>query len=98
MEKTKCRAEKCKRAVRAKGYCDNHYRAWRRGELPKARFKQCKSENCKKPMISKGYCKEHFESWKTSRKHVARVVEGAKKAQAAAATPAPAPQESAPAA
>ncbi|HLG18199.1 MAG TPA: hypothetical protein VI895_00105 [Bdellovibrionota bacterium] len=103
-EATTCRKEKCKRPVRAKRYCDLHYRAWRRGELPKARHKNCKSEGCRKPMIRQGYCEAHFDAWKASRKHVVRVLESKKKAEEAkqkpaeVPAPAPAPAAAAPAA
>ena len=31
----KCRVEKCKQPVRAKGYCRKHFIGWRRGEVGK---------------------------------------------------------------
>lgn len=60
-EKTerKCRIEGCKRPYRAKGYCVTHHKKWRRGELPKARYKRCKKEGCNKPMAVRGFCAEH---------------------------------------
>jgi hypothetical protein len=79
-----CKAKKCKRAVRAKGYCDRHYKAWRRGELPKPRYRICKAENCRKPMVARGLCQTHFDAWKASR---------SKAAPAAASAPAPAPAQ-----
>ncbi len=53
---TKCSHAKCKRAIRAKGYCRIHYKKWRRGELPKGRYTRCHKEGCKKPMGIKGLC------------------------------------------
>ncbi len=35
-EKT-CKLEGCKRPYRAKGYCNVHYRKWRKGGLERAR-------------------------------------------------------------
>lgn len=56
---TKCRSAKCKRAIRAKGYCRIHYKKWRRGELPKPRYTRCHKEGCKKPMGLRGLCDAH---------------------------------------
>jgi len=61
-EEKKCSNEGCKRPYRAKGYCNVHYAAWRRGELEKhkARYKTCGKEGCKKPMVRWGLCTEHY--------------------------------------
>ena len=87
-----CKAEKCKREVRAKGYCPRHFKEWRRGELPKPRYKICKEENCRKPLYRKGYCEPHYGAWSKSRKARAHTEAKAQKAQttpaAAPATPA----------
>ena len=56
----KCRVEKCKQPVRAKGYCRKHYGAWRRGKLGKKhRYNTCSKEGCRKPAVSGGMCAEH---------------------------------------
>jgi hypothetical protein len=56
----KCRAEKCKQPVRAKGYCRKHYAAWRRGKIgKKQRYKICSKEGCRKPAVLGGMCAEH---------------------------------------
>jgi len=55
----RCKIKGCKRPFRAKGYCVTHYKAWRRGELPRARYRRCKKEGCGKPMARRGYCAEH---------------------------------------
>jgi hypothetical protein len=55
----RCKVKGCQRPYRAKGYCRTHYRAWRRGDLPKPRYKRCKKEGCAKPMVRRGYCEEH---------------------------------------
>jgi hypothetical protein len=55
-----CSVEKCKQAVRAKGYCRKHYMAWRRGELgDHHRYKVCSKEGCRKPRTKGGLCDEH---------------------------------------
>ena len=56
----KCRVEKCKQPVRAKGYCRKHYAAWRRGKLgKKQRYRTCSKEGCRKPAVAGGVCAEH---------------------------------------
>lgn len=66
-----CRIEGCKRPYRAKGYCNVHFREWRRGELEKKpRYKTCTQENCRKPMTKFGFCEEHYSAWAASRKGV----------------------------
>ena len=58
---TNCKHERCgKPANGGKGYCARHYAAWRRGKLPKARYKLCQAEGCRKPMVNRGRCEEHF--------------------------------------
>jgi len=67
-EKT-CRMDGCKRPYRAKGYCNVHYRKWRRGEMESpGRYKICGEENCKKPMFKKGMCEAHYGAWSASKK------------------------------
>jgi hypothetical protein len=62
-QQKKCRKEGCKRPYRAKGYCNVHYRQWRRGEVgKKQRYKICSKEGCRKPMVRWGLCQEHFEA------------------------------------
>jgi hypothetical protein len=68
-EGKRCSIEGCKRPYRAKGYCNVHFRKWRRGELDaKPRYKICKEEKCKKPMFKKGYCEQHYGAWSASKK------------------------------
>ncbi len=56
----KCKQEKCKQTVRAKGYCRKHYMAWRRGKLgKKQRYNTCSKEGCRKPATVGGRCAEH---------------------------------------
>ena len=58
---TGCRQAGCKRpADGGKGYCTRHYAAWKRGELPKRRYKTCRAEGCRKPIVARGRCEEHF--------------------------------------
>ncbi|OGP09402.1 MAG: hypothetical protein A2048_07745 [Deltaproteobacteria bacterium GWA2_45_12] len=57
-----CKVDKCKRTYRAKGYCDTHFKKWRRGELAKAPYKTCNQENCRKKQHLKGLCQDHFNA------------------------------------
>jgi hypothetical protein len=60
MSKGTCKSEGCAKDVRAKGYCDRHYRSWRRGEMPKPRYNTCHAEGCRKPRSRRGLCDEHY--------------------------------------
>lgn len=82
MSKGTCKGDGCSKEVRAKGYCDRHYRQWRKGKLPKARYSTCNAENCRKPRSRRGLCEEHYAK------------EYAKKG-GTAATPAAAPEAAA---
>ena len=63
-----CKATDCSADVRAKGYCARHYAQWRRGKLPKPRYKSCNAEGCNKPMFRRGLCAEHFAAKFTKKK------------------------------
>jgi hypothetical protein len=56
-----CKHASCKQSADGgKGYCGRHYSAWKRGELPKRRYKTCRVEACRKPIVARGRCEEHF--------------------------------------
>ncbi|MBI2344400.1 MAG: hypothetical protein HYV02_08730 [Deltaproteobacteria bacterium] len=58
---TACSVEGCKRPHRAKGWCDRHFRKWRRGEMPTSRrYKICGKEECRKPRYRWGVCETHY--------------------------------------
>jgi hypothetical protein len=78
-----CKASDCNREVVGKGYCRKHYRLWKAGEMPKARYKICTAEKCRKPRVHGSLCEEHFK---------------AQRPAPAAAGPAPAPATGSPAA
>jgi len=59
MSKGTCKLEGCAREVAGKGYCARHYKQWRRGSLPKARYKICTHEGCRKPRRIRSKCEEH---------------------------------------
>jgi hypothetical protein len=47
MSKGTCKLEGCSSEVVGKGYCSRHYAKWRRGALPKGRYKICTAEACR---------------------------------------------------
>ena len=55
-----CKAESCDKTVRAKGYCDSHYRRWRKGKMGKPRHRSCNEASCGKVAVRRGLCPEHF--------------------------------------
>lgn len=55
-----CKAESCEKDVRAKGYCDRHYRKWRKGAMGKPRYRTCNEKGCSKPRARMGLCSDHF--------------------------------------
>ncbi len=59
MPKGTCKHEGCEGPAAGKGYCARHYKAWRRGTLPKARYKICTNEGCRKPRTIGSKCEEH---------------------------------------
>ena len=55
-----CTAENCTEPLRAKGYCRQHYQAWRRGSLGSHhRYKTCTKEGCRKKREFGSLCAEH---------------------------------------
>jgi hypothetical protein len=59
MSKGTCKFEGCEREAVGKGYCARHYKEWRRGALPKGRYKICTHEGCRKPRHAGSKCEEH---------------------------------------
>ena len=84
--KATCKAKDCSKEVVGRGYCRKHFRLWKAGEMPKARYKTCTFEKCHKKRFRGSLCEEHF---KTARS--AGEAAPAAPAPAAAAPAAPAP-------
>jgi len=59
-----CKAASCDKDVRAKGYCDRHYRAWRKGTMGKPRHRSCNEKGCGKAPLRRGLCADHFAKLK----------------------------------
>src|SRR6266481_9640758 len=84
--KGNCKAKDCAREAVGKGYCRQHFRLWKAGEMPKARYKTCTFEKCRKHRHgTSSLCDEHFKA-----KH-GKPAEAAAAAPAAEAAPAEAP-------
>jgi hypothetical protein len=66
MSKGTCKFEGCSRAAVGKSYCARHYKQWRRGDLPKGRYKICTAEGCRKPRAAGSKCEEHAKSKATA--------------------------------
>lgn len=79
--KGSCKEKECSRDVIAKGYCRKHYRLWKAGEMPKARYKTCTGENCRKKRFRGSLCADHY---------AAKTGKGAAAAQSAPTAEAPA--------
>ena len=58
--KRACQVKGCKSEYRAKGYCDRHYRLWKKGDFGDMRYEECSKENCHKPMKQAGLCETHW--------------------------------------
>ena len=54
-----CKHEACEGEVQRRGYCRRHFSMWKKGDLPKARYKSCNKDDCHKPMFLRGLCEEH---------------------------------------
>ncbi len=71
-ENRACKVEGCKGPYRARGYCRVHYQKWRRGKLPRPRFKTCnhgvnklkrgEKKECLQPVFRRGLCEEHYQA------------------------------------
>lgn len=57
-----CKAKDCNHEAVAKGYCRKHFRLWKHGEMPKARYKICTAEKCRKRRFRGSLCEEHFNA------------------------------------
>ncbi len=60
--KGNCKAKDCVREAIARHYCRMHYRLWRRGEMPKPRYKTCTEEKCRKPRFKGSLCEQHYQA------------------------------------
>jgi hypothetical protein len=59
-ETSTCKAASCDKGVRAKGYCDRHFRAWRKGKMGKPRHPSCNEAGCGKAPSRRGLCPDHY--------------------------------------
>lgn len=69
-----CDVDNCDRAAKARGWCDKHYKRWRRHGNPhrvkksmtKNRPDVCVVPNCSREHQAQGYCQTHYDRWRRS--------------------------------
>lgn len=64
-----CEIKDCDKKHYAKGYCQRHYKQYKRhGEItndkPLEKFDECAWSYCPFPVYAKGFCKSHYYMWK----------------------------------
>jgi hypothetical protein len=82
--KGNCKVDACGKDVVGKGYCARHYKMWRQGKMPKARYDTCVAPECRAKAVNKMRCEKHQ-----------KVQPAAEAAATPAAAPAAAPAEAA---
>lgn len=65
-----CSVDGCERSVTARGWCDAHYRRWRRhgdplGGRTSPRIRSCEIEGCERSHYARGWCHLHYGRWLT---------------------------------
>ena len=63
-----CSVEECATPRRAKGFCDTHYRRWKKygdpsGFAPKPEIATCAIDGCERTHYAKGWCARHYGRW-----------------------------------
>ena len=61
-----CKVEGCDRPVRCRGWCEKHYRRWRRRGTTDDFPTVCKinDEDCCGGPLARGMCQNHYKRWK----------------------------------
>lgn len=62
MAKRTCSVEGCEGPVLARGWCNRHYRRWRRETFPSQIA--CSVVGCEKPARDRGWCSGHHSRWR----------------------------------
>jgi hypothetical protein len=63
----KCQVSSCGEKYRAKGYCDRHYKMWRKGTFGDRRFNTCSKEACHGATVGEGLCQTHLDEKRPSK-------------------------------
>lgn len=61
-----CSIEGCSNKVRARGWCDKHYRRWKRNGDPMVKRRvrgTCTVEDCPNEHRARGWCYKHYQRW-----------------------------------
>ena len=72
--KRTCSIDDCGRPVKARGWCNRHYRSWQRHGDPNARVAKghpdglpvgdtCVIDDCGAPVTARGWCDSHYRRW-----------------------------------
>lgn len=66
----RCSMSECNNSAIVKGYCDKHYRRFKKygdaGIVHKHTKKKCLDEECERYAVTKGYCDKHYRRVKKS--------------------------------
>lgn len=71
MSRPPCVIEGCGRPNAAHGWCQMHYRRWRKHGDPNvvtlelARAKRCSIVGCERSHLARGWCNQHYQRWAT---------------------------------
>lgn len=58
-----CTHDGCQGEVIARGWCESHYRKWKRTH-PETISVRCTYDGCNEPHLAKGWCVLHYSRWK----------------------------------
>lgn len=66
-----CSVDDCGRQVIAWGWCENHYRSWKKTGDPIARIRPvrtdtCEVEGCSRKRHTRGWCYTHWRRWRSA--------------------------------
>lgn len=69
VSRRQCAVAGCERAYYCRGYCEVHYRRWKRNgstellERPPHTPKPCSVDGCGRPVLARGKCSNHYKQW-----------------------------------
>ena len=70
MRETKCSVDGCEKKGAGRGWCQMHYRRWRRhGDVHAVHVKQpgdrrCEIPDCERKHLGNGLCEMHYHRWR----------------------------------
>jgi len=67
LSKPTCSVAECERKHASKGFCDKHYRRWKKAGDPTVTLRTprgaCSIEGCDQAHNARGYCPAHYQAW-----------------------------------